>query len=40
MTVKQVLNTLSGSAFLLVTDPVHRYISFELIPEYRSLVLH
>ncbi len=40
MTVKQVLNTLSGSAFMLVTDPVHRYISFELIPEYRSLVLH
>ena len=40
MTVKQVLNTLSGSAFMLVTDPVHRYISFELMPEYRSLVLH
>ncbi len=38
MTVKQVLNTLSGSAFLLVTDPVHRYISFEVVPEYRSLV--
>ena len=40
MTVKQVLNTLSGSAFMLVTDPVHRYISFELMPEYRSLVLN
>lgn len=40
MTVKQVLNTLSGSAFMLVTDPVHRYISFELMPEYRSLLLH
>jgi type IV pili sensor histidine kinase/response regulator len=40
MSVKQILNTLSGSAFMLVTDPVHRYISFELIPEYRSLVLH
>lgn len=38
MTVKQVLNTLSGSAFMLVTDPVHRYISFEVVPEYRSLV--
>ena len=40
MTVKQVLKTLSGSAFMLVTDPVHRYISFEVVPEYRSLVSH
>ena len=38
MTVQQVLNTLSGSAFMLVTDPVHRYLSFEVVPEYRSLV--
>jgi len=38
MTVKQVLITLAGSAFMLVTDPVHRYISFEVVPQYRSLV--
>lgn len=40
MTVRQVLNTLSGSAFSLVTDPVHRYISFEVVPQYRSLISH
>lgn len=40
MSVKQVLKTLSGSAFMLVTDPVHRYISYEVVPEYRSLVSH
>lgn len=40
ITVKQVLKTLSGSAFMLVTDPVHRYISYEVVPEYRSLVSH
>ncbi len=38
MTVKQALTTLSGSVFMLVTDPVHRYVSFEVIPQYRSLV--
>ncbi len=38
MTVKKVLSTLAGSAYVLVTDPVHRYISFEVIPKYRSLV--
>lgn len=40
MTVRQVLNTLSGSAFSLVTDPVHRYISFEVVPQYQSLISH
>ncbi|MCU7799693.1 MAG: pili assembly chaperone [gamma proteobacterium symbiont of Lucinoma myriamae] len=40
MTVKQVLNILSGAVFMLVLDPVHRYVSFEVVPEYRSLVVH
>jgi len=37
MTVKQVLNVLSGEVFVLVIDPVHRYVSFDVIPHYRSL---
>ena len=40
MTVRQVLMTLSGSAFRLVTDPVHRYISFDVVPQYQSLISH
>ena len=38
MSVKDVLTTLAGSAYVLITDPVHRFISFEVIPKYRSLV--
>lgn len=36
MPLSQMLEVLSGQAWLLVIDPVHRLVAFELRPEYRS----
>lgn len=40
MTLKAALETLAGSSFRLVKDPVHRMISFQLKPKYRYLYEH
>ena len=37
MRLDRALTTLSGQAFRLVRDPVHRLVSFELCPLYREL---
>lgn len=36
--LQAALETLAGQAYVLVVDPVHRLVSFELRPAYRPLV--
>ena len=36
VTLEQGLQTLAGPAYCLVVDHVHRLVSFELLPRYRS----
>ena len=39
ITLSRALRTLAGSAWQLVIDPVHRLVSFELTPGYRTASL-
>ena len=37
MTLEQGLTTLSGNAFYLLIDPIHRLVAFQVNPRYRNL---
>jgi conjugative transfer region protein (TIGR03748 family) len=37
ITVASALTTLAGPAWSMVMDPVHRLVSFELVPEYAAI---